>query len=65
MSLLKRVLVISSLLIFSILLFLAVMKVRDLIGLKVADFLIIQDNPAPADVIHVIAGDDYRTEYAI
>jgi uncharacterized SAM-binding protein YcdF (DUF218 family) len=28
------------------------------------DFLIIQDTLEPADVIHVIAGDDYRTDYA-
>jgi uncharacterized SAM-binding protein YcdF (DUF218 family) len=28
-------------------------------------FLIVQDNLYPADVIHVIAGEDYRTEYAI
>ncbi len=28
------------------------------------DFLIIQDTLKPADVIHVIAGDDYRTDYA-
>jgi uncharacterized SAM-binding protein YcdF (DUF218 family) len=29
------------------------------------DFLIIRDPLQPADVIHVIAGDDYRTDYAI
>jgi uncharacterized SAM-binding protein YcdF (DUF218 family) len=29
------------------------------------DFLIIKDDLHPADVIHVIAGEDYRTEYAI
>lgn len=31
----------------------------------VGDFLIIEDDLHPADVIHVIAGEDYRTEYAI
>ena len=33
--------------------------------LFVGDFLIIQDRLQPADVIHVIAGEDYRTDYAI
>ena len=28
-------------------------------------YLMVQDNLHPADVIHVIAGDDYRTYYAI
>ncbi|HLO15310.1 MAG TPA: YdcF family protein [Anaerolineales bacterium] len=31
----------------------------------IGDFLIIQDSLHPADVIHVIAGEDYRTDYAI
>jgi uncharacterized SAM-binding protein YcdF (DUF218 family) len=31
----------------------------------IGDFLIVEDTLHPADVIHVIAGDDYRTEYAI
>jgi hypothetical protein len=31
----------------------------------VGDFLIVRDNIHPAQVIHVIAGDDYRTDYAI
>ncbi len=25
----------------------------------------VEDGPRPADVIHVIAGDDYRTDYAV
>lgn len=33
--------------------------------LAVGDFLVIQDNLHPADVIHVISGPDYRTDYAI
>lgn len=33
--------------------------------LAVGDHLIVQDTPQPVDVIHVIAGDDYRTDYAI
>jgi uncharacterized SAM-binding protein YcdF (DUF218 family) len=33
--------------------------------LAIGDFLIVEDTLHPADVIHVIAGDDYRTEYAI
>jgi uncharacterized SAM-binding protein YcdF (DUF218 family) len=31
----------------------------------VGDFLFIPDTRHPADVIHVIAGEDYRTDYAI
>ncbi len=30
----------------------------------IGDFLIVQDTLKPADVIHVIAGEDYRTDYA-
>lgn len=33
--------------------------------LAIGDFLVIQDKIQPADVIHVIAGQDYRTDYAI
>jgi len=31
----------------------------------IGDFLVIEDDLHPADIIHVIAGDDYRTDYAI
>ena len=33
--------------------------------LAVGDFLVVRDTLNPADVIHVIAGEDYRTDYAI
>ena len=33
--------------------------------LCLGDFLVLQDNLHSADVIHVIAGEDYRTDYAI
>ena len=33
--------------------------------LAIGNFLVIQDNLQRADVIQVIAGDDYRTDYAI
>ena len=33
--------------------------------LLIGDFLIVQDSLQPATVIHVIAGEDYRTDYAI
>jgi uncharacterized SAM-binding protein YcdF (DUF218 family) len=33
--------------------------------LAVGDFLIVEDKLHPADVIHVIAGDDYRSDHAI
>jgi uncharacterized SAM-binding protein YcdF (DUF218 family) len=31
----------------------------------IGNFLIVEDTLHPADVIHVIAGEDYRTEYAL
>lgn len=33
--------------------------------MAIGDFLIVEDDLHPADVIHVIAGEDYRTDYAI
>jgi uncharacterized SAM-binding protein YcdF (DUF218 family) len=33
--------------------------------LVMGDYLVVQDQLRPADVIHVIAGPDYRTNYAI
>lgn len=65
MSLSKRVLVTFISIIGVFLCFIALMKIREQIGLRVGNFLIVQDNPAPADIIHVIAGDEYRTQYAI
>jgi len=38
---------------------------RNQIYSRIGDFLIIQDPQVRADMIHVIAGDDYHTEYAI
>jgi uncharacterized SAM-binding protein YcdF (DUF218 family) len=38
---------------------------KEQILLAVGDFLIIQDELHPADIIHVISGPDYRSEYAI
>jgi uncharacterized SAM-binding protein YcdF (DUF218 family) len=38
---------------------------REPILLAIGDFLVVQDKLQPADVIHVIAGSDYRTDYAI
>lgn len=38
---------------------------RKPIALALGDFLIVQDELQPAAVIHVIAGDDYRTDYAV
>ena len=37
----------------------------DLILTPIGDYLVIDDELSPADVIHVIAGEDYRTDYAI
>lgn len=39
--------------------------VREPLLLAVGDFLVIQDDLQPADVIHVIAGQDHRTKYAL
>ena len=38
---------------------------REWMLLAVGDFLAVQGELAPADIIHVIAGEDYRTDYAI
>ena len=38
---------------------------RDTVFQAIGDFLVIQDDLQPADVIHVIAGADYRTGHAI
>jgi uncharacterized SAM-binding protein YcdF (DUF218 family) len=38
---------------------------REPLLLALGDFLVVQDVLQPADVIHVIAGPDYRTDYAI
>jgi uncharacterized SAM-binding protein YcdF (DUF218 family) len=38
---------------------------RKPIALAIGDFLVIQDDLQQADIIHVIAGEDYRAEYAI
>ncbi|HLO14541.1 MAG TPA: YdcF family protein [Anaerolineales bacterium] len=37
---------------------------RERILISIGGFLIVQDTLKPADVIHVIAGEDYRTDYA-
>ncbi len=38
---------------------------REKILLAVGEYLVVEDELVPVDVIHVIAGEDYRTEYAI
>jgi len=43
----------------------ALLVLHEAILLAIGDFLMVQDDLHPADVIHVIAGDDYRTDYAI
>jgi uncharacterized SAM-binding protein YcdF (DUF218 family) len=37
----------------------------DLILSPIGDYLVIDDELSPAEIIHVIAGEDYRTDYAI
>jgi uncharacterized SAM-binding protein YcdF (DUF218 family) len=43
----------------------AVFLLHERILLAIGDFLVVQDELHPADVIHVIAGPDHRTDYAI
>lgn len=38
---------------------------REPLLFAIGNYLIIEDDLSPADVIHVIAGEDYRTDYAI
>lgn len=42
----------------------SVMFFRERILMFIGDYLVVQDALSPADVIHVIAGEDYRTDYA-
>lgn len=44
---------------------LALILARESILMAVGNFLIVQDDLQPADVIHVISGEDLRTDYAI
>jgi uncharacterized SAM-binding protein YcdF (DUF218 family) len=39
--------------------------IREPVLFFIGDFLVIKDKLQPVDVIHVIAGPDYRTDYAI
>jgi uncharacterized SAM-binding protein YcdF (DUF218 family) len=57
----KKRILISVVVLAGILIF--IFRVRLLLSL--GDFLVLQDNLHSADVIHVIAGEDYRTDYAI
>jgi len=45
----------------SVVLYLTYERILFLVG----DFLVVKDDLEPADLIHVIAGDDHRTDYAI
>lgn len=57
----RRHIAIVTLTVLGTILFLA----HEPILLAIGDFLIVNDDLQPADVIHVIAGEDYRTDYAI
>jgi uncharacterized SAM-binding protein YcdF (DUF218 family) len=65
MSCIRRILalIVVFLVICGLLLGLSIFKEE--IQTAIGNFLIVEDNLYPADVIHVIAGDDSRTEYAI
>jgi uncharacterized SAM-binding protein YcdF (DUF218 family) len=43
---------------------LSLFLVRERIMKQLGDFLVVQDRLQPADVVHVIAGEDFRTDYA-
>lgn len=58
-------LVLAFIVIFVVLLATIFFLFKEQISLAVGDYLVIQDKLRPVDVIHVIAGDDYRTDYAI
>jgi uncharacterized SAM-binding protein YcdF (DUF218 family) len=49
----------------AVLLWAALFLLREHILLPIGDFLVVQDELHPSDVIHVISGPDYRTDYAI
>lgn len=51
--------------VFLVIIGLASFVTYERILIAIGDFLIIQDQLQPADVIHVIAGDNHRTDYAI
>jgi uncharacterized SAM-binding protein YcdF (DUF218 family) len=50
---------------FIVLIVVAICLNRERILLAVGDFLVVQDKFEPADIIHVIAGPDHRTDYGI
>ena len=65
MSCIRRILAITILLSVICGTLLAFSMFSEQIKTEIGNFLIVEDHLYPADVIHVIAGDDYRTEYAI
>lgn len=65
MSCIKRIFTCVVILVVICGLLIAFIMFSEQIKSALGKFLIVQDNLYPADVIHVIAGDDYRTEYAI
>lgn len=48
-----------------VLIFSAFMIFKDPILFEIGDYLVIEDHLSSSDVIHVIAGEDYRTDHAI
>jgi uncharacterized SAM-binding protein YcdF (DUF218 family) len=58
-----RMLVIAGLIILTIAFSLLLFKEQVFHG--IGNYLVIQDNLSPADIVHVVAGEDYRTVYAI
>lgn len=58
----KHILIIT---IIIVLLWATLFLTREPILLAIGDLLVVRDELHPADVIHVISGPDYRTDYAI
>jgi uncharacterized SAM-binding protein YcdF (DUF218 family) len=60
--LMKHILVITAIV---VLLGMTLFLIRESVLLAIGDFLVVQDELQPADVIHIISGPDDRTDYAI
>ena len=65
MSCIRRILAVIILFVVICVALFAFSTFSDQIKTALGDFLIVEGHLYPADVIHVIAGDDYRTDYAI
>ncbi len=63
MSGFTKILVITGLVILTIAFSMLLFKEQVFHG--IGSFLVVQDDLSPSDILHVVAGEDYRTDYAI